>query len=282
MSVSPPRSTSRGRGVQSTGRGGAGNFRSPSRGREGTGPEDYSDTRGREPIPAGDPNAIISTGRGGRGNIRSPSRDAPRGDNGSVEGSPLPSELRGRGYDRELISAIDSANDTGVHSFGRGGAGNKTGSPRPNSTSRSRSREPAHTTGRGGTGNMVIGGPTEKDIEELDESERASHLHAAGVHSVGRGGFANLTHGEVPHLEAPVNPHGADHPHGTHTHEYESSGRGGSGNISREHSREPGPKNKIGRSGLIGLLRGRGPKGADHGTEGEFLTTDVDTRQEVQ
>jgi hypothetical protein len=46
------------------------------------------------------------------------------------------------------------------------------------SRSRSRSREPAaHATGRGGWGNMVLGGPSEKAIEELDESERSSFSH---------------------------------------------------------------------------------------------------------
>ena len=52
---------------------------------------------------------------------------------------------------------------------------------RPNSKSRSRSREPAHAAGRGGFGNVILGGPTEKAIEELDESERAAHQHAAGL-----------------------------------------------------------------------------------------------------
>jgi hypothetical protein len=41
---------------QSTGRGGAGNIRSPSREPlTGRGPEDHSDTRGRDPIPSTDP-----------------------------------------------------------------------------------------------------------------------------------------------------------------------------------------------------------------------------------
>ena len=63
-----------------------------------------------------------------------------------------------------------------------------TGS-RPGSQSRSRSREPAadshtHTYGRGGLGNIVLGGLSEKDIEELDESERSSHSHDSGVYVV--------------------------------------------------------------------------------------------------
>lgn len=238
------RSLSRGRNsdFQSTGRGGAGNFRSPSRerGAGGRGPEDYSDTRGRDPIPSGDPNVIISTGRGGTGNIRSPSQDGVR--DGSRERSLVRSEQRGRGYDRELISTIDNANDTGVHSFGRGGRGNMDGSP-PSSQSRSRSREPIHAGGRGGFGNLHAGGPSEKVIEELDESERAAHQHAAGVHSSGRGGMANLSASKVPHPEGAGDPHGANHPRSSHEHDAESHGRGGKGNISRDHSREPGVRN---------------------------------------
>lgn len=143
---------------------------------------------------------MTSTGRGGAGNIRSPSRDAIRVDNGTPDASPSRSEARGRGYDRDLIEAIDDANDNGVvrkclsslsliadrsnpwqHSYGRGGAGNMTGSP-AHSKSRSRSREPAHTGGRGGYGNAHVGGPSEKIIEEQDESERASHQHPPGVY----------------------------------------------------------------------------------------------------
>ena len=45
---------------QSTGRGGAGNIRLPSSERvEGRGPEDYSDTRGRDPIPVRDLDEVI-------------------------------------------------------------------------------------------------------------------------------------------------------------------------------------------------------------------------------
>jgi len=227
------RSASRGR--VSTGRGGAGNFRSPSCDRAVDGPEDYSDTRGRDPVPAGDPDVLISTGRGGRGNIRSPSREPILGDGfgdtASLGVSPSRSISRGRTYDRETINTIDEARDNGVHSFGRGGVGNMTVSPqRDDSKSRSRSREPAHTAGRGGVGNLYLGGPSEKVIEELDEAERASHSHEPGMHSVNRGGYGNLTAGELPYSKGGVNPHGANHPHATHSHAVETVGRGGFGN----------------------------------------------------
>jgi hypothetical protein len=224
---------------------------------------------------------VISTGRGGAGNIRSPSRDAIRGDAASINSSPSPSraERRGRGYDRDAISAIDTANDTGVHSTGRGGFGNIT---RPDSVSRSRSREPGlHSTGRGGVGNLYTGDPIDRQILEVEESERAAHQHPPGVyvrfppirhaktidndndnvylfnrHSTGRGGAANLTPGEVPYIEVPVDPHGANHPHATHNHDYESTGRGGVGNIERSRSREPrDPNSKDHGSGLTEFLQ---------------------------
>lgn len=260
MSISE-RSLSRGRtsGFHLSGRGGAGNYRSPSREHEassGPGPEDFSDTRGRDPIPSSDPNLVTSTGRGGAGNIRSPSREPVRGDDGSRERSLARSEQRGRGYDRELITTIDNAHDTGVHSTGRGGRGNMSVSP-PDTQSRSRSREPNHGVGRGGFGNIQSGGPSEKVIEELDESERAAHHHPLALHLSGRGGAANLTAGNVPHVEGTGNPHGTNHPHKSHGHDAESHGRGGLGNISRENSREPGVKNTHhGASGLLQSIIG--------------------------
>jgi len=259
------RSRSRGRGLQSSGRGGTGNIRPPSIDRVvGTGPEDFSDTCGREPIPV-HTDEVTSTGRGGAGNIRSPSRDPSRP--GSVQGkaspSPLRAEQRGRrGYDQDLISDIDVERDTGVHSSGRGGAGNMIRS-RPSSESRSRSREPVHGSGRGGIGNIYLGEPTEKDIMEVDEHERAAHQHVPGVHSSGRGGYANLTP-EVPYTEGAVHPHGANHPHATHAHEHESSGRGGAGNISRDHSRGPAePRDED--HGLRGFLHHVTHPGAHRG-----------------
>ena len=156
-----------------------------------------------------------------------------------------------------------------------------SGSP-PSSQSRSRSREPTHAAGRGGFGNVHVGGPSEKVIEELDESERAAHLHAPGVyvilflsfskcgapdtgchcvifssHSSGRGGRANLSSGQVPNPEGAGNPHGANHPRTSHEHDAESHGRGGRGNISRDHSREPGYRNTHNpSSGLLQSVSG--------------------------
>ncbi|KAI0298403.1 hypothetical protein B0F90DRAFT_717163 [Multifurca ochricompacta] len=274
------RSLSRGRGLQqSTGRGGVGNIRSPSIDRSSTGPDDYSDTRGRDPIPSRDLNEVISTGRGGAGNIRSPSRDASYPKNGSVDLSPVRSENRGRGYDQDVISAIDSAYDTGVHSSGRGGLGNIT---RQDSRSRSRSREPIHSSGRGGSGNMHLGELTEKDILEVDETERANHHLPPGLHSIGRGGLANLTLGELPSAEGAVRPHGANHPHATHAHEFESTGRGGAGNISSSRSPSRDPQRKD--HGLTGFLHRVGHIGAHkdehrHDNQDEFLVTGLDTRQ---
>ncbi|KAH8990850.1 hypothetical protein EDB92DRAFT_2088373 [Lactarius akahatsu] len=273
------RSLSRGRvGLQSSGRGGTGNIRAPSLDVDRvSGPDDFSDTRGRDPVPTRylQVDEVTSTGRGGAGNIRSPSRDASRPESINSGSSPARSEPRGRGYDRDLISAIDTANDTGVHSSGRGGLGNIT---RPDSKSRSRSRDLVHSSGRGGIGNLYIGDPVEKGILEVEERERAAHQHPLGVHSTGRGGLANLTPGELPHVEAPVNPHGANHPHATHKHELESTGRGGAGNISdRSRSREP--KEPNGKDhGLSGFLHRVTHTGAQKG-EDEVLTTGVDTRQ---
>jgi len=127
-------------------------------------------------------------------------------------------------------------------------------------------------------GNIYQGGPSEKVIEELDESERAAHLRASELyvlffvskcradhlttefycsiifsrHSTGRGGVANLTSAKVPYLESAGNAHGANHPRTSHEHDAESFGRGGAGNISRDHSREPGYRNPyIAPSGVV-------------------------------
>ncbi|KAH0584752.1 hypothetical protein J132_01535 [Termitomyces sp. J132] len=191
---SKDRSQSRGRDVfQSSGRGGAGNIRRASISREARpadGPDDFSITRGREPVPA--IHAIFSTGRGGAGNIRSPSRDpAVDGDTGLS--------------DAEVIRAHVAGSADIPHSSGRGGAGNIF-----TARSRSRSRGPPtastfatpprsaaatpagtpHThlsplprsTGRGGAGNFGVGA--------LDAGH--THIPLGPARSTGRGGAGNI------------------------------------------------------------------------------------------
>jgi len=249
-----------GHDVYSPGRGGVGNIRSPSPSRDPVvtiGLEDFFDTRGREPIPAESPNVTISTGRGGEGNIRSPSRDAVRGYNASTEASPLRSEQRGHGHDRELITVMDSVYGPYVPSSGRGGADNMIENPYPRPGSFSRSREPSHTSGRGGLGSIYHGGPTEKAIEELDESERASSQYPTGLYSVGRGGTGNVTPGQLPHLEDAVRPHDdSNHPHASHMHGTVSTGRGGLGNILYENASRDMHHHGHGLSNLLhGIVR---------------------------
>jgi hypothetical protein len=91
-------------------------------------------------------------------------------------------------------------------------------------------------------------------------------------HSTGRGGAANLTPGEVPYVEAPVNPLGANHPHATHQHDHASSGRGGVGNIDRSRSREPSDKDR--GHGVTGFLHRVAHPGAPKGeSQNEVVTT---------
>lgn len=217
------RSQSRGRGFESSGRGGLGNIRASSASRDGRpvdGPDDFSVTRGREPLPASVTGVYTSSGRGGVGNIHSPSR--------THEGSAA-------GYDAERIRTIDEANETGVHSTGRGGVGNIVRSD-SRSQSRSRSRGPArHSIGRGGAGNIKAGEPSEMTIHEVEDAERQAHYHEPGMHSTGRGGLGNIAPDGGPRVEAVG---AAGHP--TENQEYTSSGRGGAGNIrQRSGSREP-------------------------------------------
>jgi len=206
---------SRGRDAfQSSGRGGVGNIRQPSRSRDARpadGPDDFSPTRGREP--AIHPDRVYSVGRGGAGNIRSPSCDVSRV-------APPDAE-----YQAKLVR--EHAEATTIHSSGRGGAGNISGS-------RSRSRGPGatviHATGRGGAGNIHVHGNSLKP-DVLDDEERRQYAHHDGIHSTGRGGAANLTGAHEPAVER-VSHHLGD---------FESSGRGGAGNIrTRSASREPG------------------------------------------
>lgn len=146
-----------------------------------------------------------------------------------------------------ILRSID-ASQNGIHSSGRGGAGNIRGkaSPSParaSEASRSRSRARGlHSTGRGGAGNLMPGEApytneaaieeeeAERRAELEDERERAEAARGrAGLHSTGRGGAANLTSLPAPSNEQPV----LHHTHGA----AESTGRGGAGNILTSFSR---------------------------------------------
>ncbi|KAJ6482771.1 hypothetical protein C8R45DRAFT_830964, partial [Mycena sanguinolenta] len=224
----------------SSGRGGIGNMHVPTApDRTVGGPDDFSNTRGREP-----PISIAemrSTGRGGAGNFRSPSRDPA--DNKDLR----PKE------EREVIRKHEEAErEAGVMSTGRGGAGNISASKSRERSAVSPVRGEVHSSGRGGVGNIVPG--------PAPAYERG-RTPADGVHSTGRGGLANLTLSPAPPPEHHAHAHA---PAGAHA--FESSGRGGAGNIrdlsasrSRERgaaSRERGEGEKGGIAGLWNRLHG--------------------------
>jgi hypothetical protein len=112
-------------------------------------------------------------------------------------------------------------------------------------------------------------------------ADHGSYCHIFFRHSSGRGGVGNVTAGEAPQREGGLNPHGVNHPHATHSHDAESFGRGGSGNISRDPSREPGVKNtRNPLSGFLhGLAHGSGgnskgeQRGRSIGREGDLVAT---------
>ncbi|KAF9477281.1 hypothetical protein BDN70DRAFT_881374 [Pholiota conissans] len=222
------RSASRGRGrdtFKSTGRGGMGNMQpaSPSpapKSREPipeSGPDDFSVTRGREPVV----NALYktyTTGRGGAGNFQLSSQ-APKGDSSIDETE--------KEVIREYVNAAENTN----FSSGRGGMGN---------FARSRSRGPAATpayvptysSGRGGAGNIFSG--ERPPIAAIDEDERKKYTvtKAEGYRSTGRGGSANFIAGQEPPVERVERPSFT-------ASEYESTGRGGAGNMVNESRDRP-------------------------------------------
>ncbi|KAG6811614.1 hypothetical protein H0H92_006629 [Tricholoma furcatifolium] len=219
--MSEDRSQSRGRDAfQSSGRGGSGNIRQASVSRDTRpidGPDDFSTSRGREPISSF--LKSLSTGRGGAGNIRSPSRDPVPAS--ALRGEPTITEEQ----EKELIRARNAANTEGRFSSGRGGSGNIL-----QNESRSRSRDPAlvHSTGRGGAGNIASGTLVDAYVAEVkDDEERKIHhdAHEIGLHSTGRGGRANIIASPEPPVEHLVHTH--------HQGDFESRGRGGAGNIVR-------------------------------------------------
>ncbi|KAI0036136.1 hypothetical protein K488DRAFT_67894 [Vararia minispora EC-137] len=122
------RSGSRGREVRSSGRGGAGNMRQSSA--EGTpprvgGPDDFSVTRGREPLPAtARTSKSVSTGRGGAGNIREGRGVEPD------EGKNIVNTSEAE-HERRLIREHESSRVMGAYPSGRGGAGNIQRQPIP-------------------------------------------------------------------------------------------------------------------------------------------------------
>ncbi|KAG6878665.1 hypothetical protein C0992_007733 [Termitomyces sp. T32_za158] len=212
-------SKSRGREVyQSSGRGGAGNIRQASISREARpvdGPDDFSVSRGREPVPVQPKN--LYTGRGGAGNIRSPSRDP----NAPTVVEPQAGVLE----ERELIRAHIASTAEGPFSSGRGGAGNIVHTP-----PRPQPHGPAlvHSTGRGGAGNILLGTGGDASIgEPKDSVERKAHGTEGELHSSGRGGLANITAAAEPPVEQT-----AHHPQARGG--YMSSGRGGAGNIAKD------------------------------------------------
>lgn len=218
-STDSERSKSRGReGFTSTGRGGIGNIRQASLSRDArpsSGPDDFSATRGREPV--SHPAKVFSTGRGGVGNLRSPSRDPAN--------APVVDAA-----EQEVIREYVAAHENTVYSSGRGGIGNinRSRSREPASNiDRSRSRDPhVHSSGRGGAGNIHPGDGSVAETIDEDERRNSSTSHD-GPHSTGRGGVANITSTHEPSVE-----------HNTHpTHDFLSTGRGGAGNIISERSR---------------------------------------------
>jgi len=244
------RSQSRGRdtGIQSVGRGGAGNFkRSESVSRDRVTREEDGDERGRELSPGRAADTVTHSGRGGAGNVRSPSRD-------------LRAEAAAVARDREVLQAAKEREEHIVRSSGRGGAGNIVGGdqPRANSGSRSRSREPRFSSGRGGAGNIRDDSREPRDLGRLDEEERKAALHHDnGMHSTGRGGLANVTSLPEPHENHSTKPASEPHPNDAH-----SSGRGGAGNIIHHITAK-----------LANL--GPHPRGEERGRTGERENKDV-------
>ncbi|PIL27393.1 hypothetical protein GSI_10541 [Ganoderma sinense ZZ0214-1] len=230
------RSVSRGREAFSSGRGGIGNIRRPSveaaSPPRGSGGEPLSPVRGREARV--DPERAQSTGRGGMGNIRSGSR--ARNISLIPENHPQTASLVSdhaasvAEYERAVLERSEEAANARARSSGRGGIGNiKSGD---NSHSRSRSRAPMTSIGRGGAGNIQTNINTDTELlVQLDDEERLKYAHDEGVHSTGRGGRANLTSKHTPPLESVS----------AHPYEFETTGRGGVGNMirSRSSSREP-------------------------------------------
>jgi len=163
-------------GTYSTGRGGLGNIRSPSRENipHGTGIV--------APLPPHEEEHKYPTsfGRGGLGNMdrsksreptsKSPHRGAAfssgRGGLGNMHSGEAPLEVEHLEY-----------HDGGIHSTGRGGAANFSTSPSPPIENQTHHHaDHATSTGRGGAGNMVY-----EDGEAGHHKQHADHAHPHGI-----------------------------------------------------------------------------------------------------
>ncbi|KAJ7099031.1 hypothetical protein C8R43DRAFT_1244332 [Mycena crocata] len=196
---------------------------------------DRSTSRGREPL--------TSSGRGGLGNIRPPStsRDRP------LTGPDDFSSTRGR---EPAVAPSPEPRSTG-----RGGALTVAGHARRAFNS---AAPQVHSSGRGGAGNIAPGPPP------AYERGRSGQAPVEGVHLTGRGGLANLTSAPAPPLDAVAHHPGA----------YESTGRGGVGNMSRSRERgsmERRPSGSIERGSLERSgSKDRGDKGGIAGLWGRM------------
>ncbi|CAE6519254.1 unnamed protein product [Rhizoctonia solani] len=236
------RSRSRGREFQSTGRGGAGNIvrsESVSRTREDLGQE-----RGREVLPAnrlthsgrGGAGNIRSPSRDPEADMRALSREREIiEDHRKSEEGQIYSTGRG-GYgnmDRSRSRSREPSKP--VHSSGRGGFGNITpgdGHGLENLEEEERAHRAHvpefHSSGRGGAGNVVTGAPP---VPEIITPSPVSE--SAQWRSSGRGGAGNM---KPIH---PTDPHGAaEEARGRREH----SGLGGF--IDRLTSRSRDPPNR--------------------------------------
>ncbi|KAJ7434896.1 hypothetical protein B0H11DRAFT_2107362 [Mycena galericulata] len=204
--------------VRSTGRGGSGNFRSPSRDvvedRDVRSPSELERIRAHE---AREKEAMFSTGRGGAGNMsRSPSQGpaspplGPSGTNSREQAQVHPQvHSSGRGgagnivpgpappYERGRVPAIE-----GIHSTGRGGLANLTASPSPPVDLPVHHHGAVESTGRGGAGNMS------RSRERTSESASRERGSASRERSKERGG------GGIAGLWNRMHPH--PHPHAPH------------------------------------------------------------------
>lgn len=187
--------------VRSTGRGGVGNIRSPSRDAHGSpkGP----DAREREIIHAheeANKTAVHSSGRGGIGNI---SRSRSRGP--AAAASPLHSTGRGGAGnittgDAHAADLAEEAerklhvHDEGVHSTGRGGVANLTSAPGPGIEHHIPEHGEYLSAGRGGAGNISRDRSASRDPEKRSKSKEG--------HGIG-GLLSKLTHS---HHDGPSEP----------------------------------------------------------------------------